>query len=169
MKKLILILVTLSALFLGVMLLRHPIILKTATGSARVLSSPLNATIKIDGIVQPSARCFMMETYFDGNRADRIVLWLQDTPVPFKVLIVDKLDQEVGYPRLDRMRYDLLWNRYLFQADNAVAITSFRSEKSFAQNPRLEIRDNYIRFVVPRLSDVEEHVIEIVFDSAPAA
>ena len=40
---------------------QHPIILKVATGSARILSSPMTATIKVNGQIQPHARCFLMK------------------------------------------------------------------------------------------------------------
>src|SRR5918912_1200640 len=152
MKKLILIIVIAGIAFLGYLSLRHPIILKAATGSARILSPPLNTTVKFDGVVQPSAKCFEMKSYFNGSPADRLVLWLEGTSVKYNVLIIDKSYRDVGSPNSDNLNYDLLWNRYLFQAESAVEIVSFKSEKSYAQDPKLETREKYMKFVIPKSS-----------------
>jgi hypothetical protein len=166
MRNFILIIALVSAASLGYILYRHPIILKAATGSARVLSPPLDATIKINGVVQPSAKCFEMKSLWDGSHADSLVLWLNDLPVSRDVLIVDKQYRDVGSPNAGETNYDLLMGRYLFQAESAVPYASFKDEKSYAQDPKLEVGANHIKFVVPKGTQHDEKVIEVIYPSA---
>jgi hypothetical protein len=53
----------------------HPLTLKLLNGSSRVLS-PVQTTIKMDGQVQTTAKCFAMKTLFDGEATDSLVIWL---------------------------------------------------------------------------------------------
>src|SRR5258705_13360912 len=89
----------------------HPVMLKVAAGSARVLSAPMNASIQIDGQVDPHARCFHMSSYFNGKPADSLVLWLPNSSSSDgrEILIVDRANHSVGNPNSSNLNYHLLW------------------------------------------------------------
>lgn len=163
MRSLILIIALVSAVSLGYYAYRHPIILKAAAEGARVLSPPLDATVKINGEARPTAKCFEMKSLFDGRPADSLILWLDDSAAYNDVLVVDKQYRDVGSPNASEKHYDLLLGRYLFQADNAVAYVSFNSAKSYGIDPKLEIADTHIKFVVPKSDSHDAKVIEIDF------
>jgi hypothetical protein len=63
----------LTSLFDGLMLRADyltrydPLVLKLAAGSARVLRPEIRATVSVGGVEQPAARCFAMNTFFDGT------------------------------------------------------------------------------------------------------
>jgi len=148
----------------------HPIILKAATGTARVLSSTANVTIKIDGQIDRSARCFFSKSRFDGKPADELVLWLPNRDADYgrNVLIVDRLNGNVALPNTGELDYYLLWNRFLFQSETGSGWVSFKDAKLDKQDPHLELSDKYITFVVPPdapVSVISGHKIEIVFNS----
>jgi hypothetical protein len=166
MKKLILILLIIGTASFGFFLYCHPIILKAATGSTKVLSPPLNTTVRVNGVIQPSSLCFEMKSLYDGSPADRLVLWQKDTSNSYDLVIIDKLQGDVGFPvSVGDMFSDSLLNRYLFLTEEATRTVSITSEKGFAQDPKLEVSEKYIRFRIPKSPRFEEQIIEIIFDS----
>jgi hypothetical protein len=169
-KKLIIVGCLSCLMGVGYFLYRHPIILKAATGTARVLSSTASVTIKIDGQIDRSAKCFFSKSRFDGKPADDLVLWLPNVDAHYgrNVLIVDRLNGNVGLPNTGELDYYLLWNRFLFQSETGSGWVGFKDAKLDKQDPHLELSDSHVTFVVPPSSPVEVisgHKIEIVFNS----
>jgi hypothetical protein len=167
MKRLIVVTAVICIVATVYLFYHQPIILKAATGSARVLSTPVEAIIKIDGQVQPTARCFVVKSRFDGSPADSLVLWLPDAGAIYgrDVLIVDRSHQDVGRPNASNLDYYLLWDRFLFQSESGARYVSFKSPKTDSQDPQLEFKDKHIKFVVARSPVLEGKRIEIVFNS----
>jgi hypothetical protein len=129
----------------------HPVMLKVVAGSARVLSPPMNASIQIDGQVEPAARCFLMSSYFKGKPADSLVFWLPSSSSVDgrEILIVDRANHNVGYPNSSNLNYHLLWNRFLFQSESGNLMVPFRSAKSFGRDPELVVNDHAVSFRMP--------------------
>ena len=159
MKRRRIIIAGLTVLILGSVLLvylfeSHPIVLKSITGSARILPSALNASIKIDGVTQSAARCFQIKSHFNGEPADEFVLWLPASSDVYgrDILLIDRANNQVGRPNTTNEDYDLLWNRFLFQSESGSRYVSFTSAKSYAQDPELEFTDKSLRFSVPDVS-----------------
>src|SRR4028119_842455 len=151
MKRLIIVTAVICVVASVYLFYHQPIILKAATGSARILSSPVEATIKIDGEVQPAAKCFAVKSRFDGSAADNFVLWLPDASAIYgrDVFIVDRLHHDVGLPNAGNSDYYLLWDRFLFQSESGSMYVAFKSPKFAKQDPQLELGDKYIKFIVP--------------------
>ena len=166
-KKLVIVAGLICCLGAAYFVYRHPIILKVATGTARVLSSPANVTVKIDGQILPTAKCFLSRSFFNGASADDLVLWLPDDAAYYgrNVLIVDRLNGNVGLPNSGDLDYYLLWNKFLFQSETGSMWVGFKDAKLDNQDPHLEISDKYIVFVVPQSPVLPGRKIEIVFNS----
>ena len=146
---------------------QHPLIVKTVSGSARLLSPPVEATIRIDGEVQPSARCFAVRSRFDGSPADSLVLWLSDPSAVYgrTVVVVDRLHHDVGLPNAGEGDYELLWGRYLLQSESGSMYASFRGAKFDGQDPKLVISDEHITFIIPQSPVLAGKKVEVVFIS----
>jgi hypothetical protein len=167
MRKLVVVFVVACVASMAYLCYRHPLILKVVDGSARVLSSPIDATIKIDGEAQPSARCFAVKSRFDGTPADILVLWLPDPSVIYgrDVVIVDRLHNDVGLPNAGNADYELLRGRYLLQSESGSMYASFKGPKFDSQDPQLEVRQKRITFIMPQSPVVAGKKVEIVFNS----
>jgi hypothetical protein len=133
----------------------HPVVLKVAAGNARVLSPPMKADISVDGQEQSQARCFRMNSYFNGAPSDSLVLWLPESSSPYgrEVLIVDSAHHTVGTPNYGKQDYHLLWDRFLFQSESGSLMVSFTDPKSYAKDPELAITEHEISFRVPTESE----------------
>ena len=142
----------------------HPLTLKLLNGTARILSPPMKTTISVDGQVQPTAKCFAMKTRFDGQPTDSLVLWL---PSPSstegcEILMINRDEKLVGKPNSSHIQYDLLLNRYLFQAESGSFNVPFGSVKWDNHDPKLEITENTIQFILPELaSDLSGKRVEV--------
>jgi hypothetical protein len=139
-----LVLISGAALFINF----HPLIL-----SGRVLSPPLNASIKVDGEERPTARVFAMTTSFDGKPIDSLVLWIPDSSISFgrAIIIVDKANHEVGMPNSNIMDYDLLWDTYLFQSEDGSRNAPFAKGEGY-EDPQLALENSTIKFTVHTMS-----------------
>lgn len=167
MRKLVIVFIAACFALPAYLCYRRPIVLKAATGSARVLSSAVDATITIDGEVQPSARCFAVKSRFNGAPADSLVLWLPapDAVDGRHVLVVDRLNKDAGLPNASDLDYYLLWDRHLFQSESGSKYASFSGPKFDSQDLRLEIGDKHIKFIMPQSPVLAGKKIEFVFNS----
>jgi len=163
MKKVIIFTTIAGILLFAFVSHSYPIILKVVTGSARILSSPIDATIKIDGENEPSARCFAVKSSFNGNPADYLVLWVGNPSAIYgrEILIVDRLHDDLGLPNAGDLDYELLGGRLLFQSESGSMYVPFKSTKFDSQDPQIQFSEKYIRFVVPHSPILEGKNIEI--------
>src|SRR6478609_7828833 len=110
MKRAIIILV--GSLLAGVFafVYQHPIVTKLPAGSARILPSNRNLTIRIDGQIDRSVMSFQGRTRINGRPADNIFLWIPDAsdPVGRDIVEINLIDKLVGVPNSGSMNYDLL-------------------------------------------------------------
>ena len=142
----------------------HPLILKILNGSSRVLS-PMSTTIKLNGQVQPSAKCFAMKKLFNGESADSLVIWLPNPSSHYgrEILMINRDEKLAGMPNSSDKEYDLLLNRFLLQAENGSLMVPFNSAKWDNQDPQLAIADTTIEFTLPELAtDLSSKRIEVV-------
>lgn len=130
----------------------HPLTLKLLNGSSRVLS-PVRTTIKMDGQIQTTAKCFAMTTLFDGEPTDSLVIWLPNASSHYgrEILMINRNEKLVGMPNSSNIQYELLLNRYLLQAESGSLNVPFTSAKWDNQDPKLEIAENNIKFTLPEL------------------
>jgi len=129
----------------------HPVMLKVVAGSARVLTSRVEADIRMDNLKQSGAHCLQMSSSFDGRQVDWLVLWIPDASSPYgrEILIVDRANRNVGIPNSSNLQYHLLWNRFLFQSESGSFYVPLYSAKSYAQDPELVLNDHSISFRMP--------------------
>jgi hypothetical protein len=115
----------------------------------------MKADITVDGQELSQARCFRMDSYFNGQPSDSLVLWLPESSSPYgrEVLIVDRSHHSVGHPNYGKDDYYLLWGRFLFQSESGSLMVSFTDPKSYAKDPELMITEHVISFRVPTESD----------------
>jgi hypothetical protein len=167
MRKLIAVFIVACVASMAYLCYRHPLILKVVDGSARILSSPVDATIEIDGEAQPSALCFAVKSRFDGTPADILVLWLPNPSVidGRDVVVVDRLHHDVGLPNAGNGDYELLRGQYLLQSESGSMYASFKGAKFDSQDTHLEIRQKHITFIMPSSPVLAGKKVEIVFNS----
>ncbi len=132
---------------------QHPIVFKDAAGSARILSPPLDASVKVDGDERPLTKVFAMKTSFDGKPIDSFVLWIPDSSAVFgrDIIIIDKANHFVGRPNSNIMDYDLLLDRYLFQSESGSLSAPFAKGERY-EDTQLEFENNTIKFKVHTMS-----------------
>jgi hypothetical protein len=143
----------------------HPLTLKLLNGTARILSPPMKTTIRVDGQVQPTAKCFAMKSRFDGQPTNSLVLWLPSISSTDgrEIIMINRDERLVGKPNSSHIQYDLLLNRYLFQAESGSFNVPFGSVKWDDHDPKLEITGNRIQFVLPELaSELSGKRVEVV-------
>ena len=162
------ILVCLLVLFLllGGLFYSNPILLKTVTGTARILSNNLNATIKIDGEIRPYVKCFVVDSSFNGTPADYLILWIPEDSANYgrDVIFVDRLHHDAGLPNAGDKDYYLMWNRFLLQSESGSKYVPFSSGKFDNQITHFESSDGRISFVVPASSTLPKKKIEITWN-----
>jgi hypothetical protein len=133
----------------------HPVVLKVVSGSARVLSPPLTAMVKIDGRQQAEARCFLADKTFDGEAADSLILWIPE-PTSYddrEIFIVDRLNHLVGQPSVGPSDYHLMWDEFLFQSETGSLMIPLKSAKSYSEDPELMITGHRVSFRMPSEAD----------------
>lgn len=131
--------------------INYPIVLKVPAGTARVLTSKVKASVKVDGIEHSDARCFQMKSYFNGIPTDRIVLWLPVKSIYTNraIFIIDRMRHEVGSTNTSEEAYYLLLDTFLFQSEGGSGLIPFDSAKSYEVDPKLLITENSISFILP--------------------
>ncbi|MEO6394163.1 MAG: hypothetical protein ABIP75_20080 [Pyrinomonadaceae bacterium] len=142
----------LMALILGIYLYkRHPVVLKVAVGSARVINSRIQTAVRIDGIDRPDAQCFAVNSSFHGQPTDLVILVLPNDRTASGVdpIVVDRGNRSVGSVNSNELDYYLLWGKYLFQSESGSTYVSFGSAKGYEQDPQLRISDHTIDFILP--------------------
>lgn len=140
----------------------HPILLRIPFGKARVISTRVDAVVRVNGVEQPESRVFSM----DGG--EKLLVYSPNPKEAYSVIIVDKLKNNIGSTNTGEENYELLFDRFLFQSENAYGIV-YASSVKWEHNPKLQITDERISYVIPNfnaaenLSDVN---VEIIFKGA---
>lgn len=148
MKKVLIATAVILISVVAIFIYFHPLIL-----SGRVLSPPLNASIKVDGEERQTARVFAMTTSFNGKPIDSLVLWIPDSSAVFgrAIIIIDRANHEVGRPNSSDMDYDLLWDRYLFQSEDGSRNAPFAKGER-GEDLQLVLENSSIKFTIHTMS-----------------
>ena len=85
----------------------HPLTLKLLNGSSRVLS-PVRTTVKMDGQIQTTAKCFAMKTLFNGKPTDSLVIWLPNASSHYgrEILMINRNEKLAGMPNSSNIQYE---------------------------------------------------------------
>ena len=144
----------------------QPILLKAVIGTARVITTPVEAVVRIDGEPQSSARCFHVGSSFDGSPSDYFILWLPNPNANYgrDVLFIDRMHDDVGLPNASDRDYQLFWNSVLFQSESGSKYVSFGRSKFEPFDLHLELADQQISFVMPESPILRGKRVEISFN-----
>ena len=156
----------LFSVFLILFVYRHPIVLKWMTGSARVIGSPLRASVYADGKMDKKIKVFHSDTYWDGRRADCYILYIL-SPYTYKtkhIVSLDIHDKYAGVPAFtDKKSFDLVFG-ILFQSETGTQFSDFRnSVTGYGFDPHMDISGKTIRFYLPSKQKPEPSLIRIEF------
>lgn len=149
LKKYLPLLIFFSALgvfILGYIITNHQTVLMYLIGYARVYTKLSDAVVKEDGVELPNAKVFIMD---DG---DKLLIYSPESKKSYKVLIVDKIVNDIGETNAGEDCYDLVLNSYLFQSDNAYGIV-YASSAKWGMNPHLNISDKQISYTTQKLEN----------------
>ena len=155
MKRLLIILTAFFLLFVAAAVLLEkykPILVKWATGSARIIGKPIHAIVFTDGHINNDIQVYRENTYWDGKNSDAYILKLKhfDKDGMLEFININLDEKWIGRPvSTDRADYDVI-NGSLFQSDVSYHCSDFRDDmKGFNFDPHLEFNDREIKFNVP--------------------
>jgi hypothetical protein len=138
----------------------HPILLGFALGKARVISTRVEATVKIDGVEQPESRVFSL----DGG--EKLLVYSPRVKGTYPVIIVDKPANDIGETNAGgKEDYELFFDRFLFQSESAYGVV-YASSAKWGHKPKLEIADERISYVIPKKNENGNYInvnVEIIF------
>jgi hypothetical protein len=149
---------SLLILVFGYLLANHSVLLRYPLGKAIAISTPVDAVVKINGVEQPESTVFSM------NEGEKLLVYSPNTKETYPVIIVDKLKNNIGYTNSGEENYELLFDRFLFQSENAYDII-YASSMKWEHNPKLQISDQRIFYVTEKYengNDIEVNV-EVIF------
>lgn len=131
------------ALFLfGYLLKNHPLLLKFPFGYARIISSPVEAVVKINGVEQPESRVFS----FADDGGEKLLVYSPDSKETYPAVIVDKLKNDIGITNAGVENYELFFDSLLFKSESAEGIV-YASDAKWGHNPKLQITGERISYV----------------------
>lgn len=133
----------LGTLFLVYMVKNHTPILKFVFGGARIHSNLANAIVKEDGIELPNATVFILE---NGNK---LLVYTPESK-SYDVIVIDKLNNDLGITNSGKQNYELVFDKFLFQTENAYGVAP-RGKMEF--KPNLKINDEQITYLTHRLEN----------------
>lgn len=111
-------------------------------GKGKIISKQVNAVVKEDGIEKDRIKLFKDE--------GKIYMVFQKTEqLGFGVLIVDKERKDILRPLISSNCYDLVFSRYLFQAECGRETIPYLYYESDMYNVKLESNNSQINFQLP--------------------
>lgn len=133
-------------LLLGFMIKNHSVVLKyiggeAAQGKARVIKTRVNAVVREDGIEQERVKVF-------EDNGELYLIFGKTEDSHFGVLIVARNRKDILMPNVESC-YDLLFSRYLFQAECGRGGVPFSSEKADKYDVKLASTESQINFQLP--------------------
>ena len=150
---------------LGYMIENHAAVLKYFAGEVglegkgKIISTKINAVVKEDGVEQSRA-----EVFEDDGKLYLVFAKTEDSN--FGVLILDTLRKDVLLPNVSDC-YDLVFSKYLFQAECGRGGVPYSSDKADMYNVRLEATDTQINFRLPEYGYgkiIKNRQMEIIFN-----
>src|SRR5687768_2131247 len=124
----------LLAVAVGLTSIKHPIILKWVTGSARHLGTPMPAAVYTNGQVNERIRVF----YTDEANAYLLSLAAYDSAGMMRFLHIDLAEKWIGRPvGTSKKDYDFIAG-HLFQSEVGAKFTPFQDDiKGYGFDPQL--------------------------------
>lgn len=129
----------------------EPIHVKLLVGSARIIGNKVPARLSVDGVSLENAHCFREDSLFNGEKSNRLVLWVEipETPLGRDILIVDPDSRKVYLPAAGTDDYKLLWKKWLIQSDSGAMGVAFGDSKLDPNDPNFQQAGNMISFSIP--------------------
>jgi len=141
------------AVIIGLTSIKHPIILKWITGSARLIGNSTNARIYTNEQLNAYSKVYKVNTYWNGKKANYYLLYFIDaeTKEMTTVISLNIQDNYVGKSvSTNKNDYDIVWGQ-LFQSEVGAHFSSFKNDmKGYDFDPKLTLSDKEITLNVPR-------------------
>lgn len=155
-SKLLKILVGLLFLFgvaIGLTSIKHPIILKWLSGSARNIGKPIKATVYTNGQINKYIKVFHGNKYWGSTaKANNYLLSLAhyDNIGTLKFFNINLNEKWIGLPvGISKKDYDFIAG-YLFQSETGGHFSPFQDDmKGLNFEPQLSFTDKQIKFNLP--------------------
>ena len=139
------------AVIVGMISIKHPIILKWLSGSARIIGSPTRAKVYTDGQYNADIKVYHVSTYWGGEPADYYILHFPyANKSRLKFLGINKKDNYAGGPSATNIDdYDNV-DGLLFQSEVGSNFTPMQNDiKGFNFDPQLVFVERQITLNIP--------------------
>lgn len=136
------ILFSLSLFFVAYIFKDNPLLFEYLLGQARLHRPSTKATVKINGVEQPTIRIFDIDT-------DKFIVYASDVKETRPVIIVDRAKNDIGSTNASEGHYGLLFGRYLLQSHTAYAVV-YASDMKWDYNPNLVIMGSHVSYTTPK-------------------
>jgi len=127
--------------FLVYMGKNHRVLALYPLGYARFIGKPLESSVQINGREAAGAKVFRMDR-------EKLLVYAPNSET-FDVIIVDSAKNDIGSTNSGADCYELLFGKYLFQADKAAAAV-YASDVKWDYDPHLEIMGSYISYTTSK-------------------
>ncbi len=133
--------------------LKHPIVLKIISGSARNIGKPIETVVYTDGKINESIKVFYYNKHWGNNKkTDVFLLNLTETDERGLLTFIGIFPEEkwVGQPNSTNIKeYDFIFGN-LFQSDVGGHFVPFHDQiKGFGFDPQLSTTKKQIKFNIP--------------------
>lgn len=133
--------------------IKHPIILKWLSGSARRIGKPIQATVYLDGQIDTDVKVYYVDRYWGSSeKANNYLLALvaHDSLGRLKYVNINLNEKWIGSPvGTSNKDYDIILG-HLFQSETGGHFTPFQNNiKGFSFDPQLSFTDRQIKFNIP--------------------
>lgn len=136
-----------TSVFLLVYMKRnHEPVLRFLIGDARVHSNLVSATVKEDGVELSNAKVFEIKN------GEQLLVYSPDSKASYKVIIINKVINNIGQTNSGKERYKLLFDKYLIQTDGAYGVV-YASSVKWELDPKLIITDTKITYRTQKLEN----------------
>jgi|SRR5664279_4750578 len=135
----------------GLLSIKHPILLKWITGTARMVGRPVAANVFPDDTASSNIDVFRIYKFFNGSPTNYLILFKPKNKTEYnKILAIQLAEHFVGRPvSMNNQDYDYFWG-ILFQSEVGEHFTPLQDDiKGLNFDPRLEITSSMVYFNLP--------------------
>jgi len=145
-------LLLISLAIVGLTAINHPIILKWATGSARIIGKPITVAIYTNGQITNDVKAYKVRTYWGGKKANYYLLHFlyADTKKTKEIISINLQDNYIGRPTgANKEDYDIVFGQ-MFQSEVGAHFSTFQNDmKGYNFDPKLSSITSQIKFNIP--------------------
>jgi len=141
-----------STILIGLVAIKHPIILKLVTGTARHIGKQNSATVYADGKITNDIEVFHVDRYWNGETANYYLVHFKkaDTKDSKEIICVDIENNCVGTPVSTNIKdYDIIFGRLLQGEVGSYYSLFIDAAKSYGFDPKLIYNHTQIKFNLP--------------------